>query len=171
MTKSRVNDLSNVLRKFPSFPCVLVTTQQNIITIGMVHIFSFSPPLIGIGVSPRRYSFNLLRQSKEYVVNMPYKNLLSQVAFCGEKSGRDCDKFEKTGLTKQPSLVVKTPSIQECPLNIECKIINEVETGDHNWFIGEVVAAQIDCNYDPTQTILYWGGYYRLPGNVIGKRS
>ncbi|MEO0092918.1 MAG: flavin reductase family protein [candidate division WOR-3 bacterium] len=170
MAKAEIKDFSSVLRKFPCFPCVLVTTQNNIITIGMVHIFSFAPPLVGIGVSPRRYSFNLLKQSKEYVINIPTKDLLTQVAFCGEKSGRDCDKFEKTGLTKQPSLKVKTPSIAECPLNIECKIINEIETGDHTWFIGEVVAAHIDSDYDPEETILYWGGHYRVPGTVIGKR-
>lgn len=171
MPKSETQDLTKILRKFPSFPCVLVTTQSNIITIGMVHIFSFSPPLVGIGIAPRRYSFNLIKQSKEYVINFPPKNLLSQVSFCGEKSGRDFDKFEKTGLTKQPSLKVKTSSIAECPLNIECMVIKEIETGDHVWFVGEVVAAQIDNSYNPEQAILYWGGFYRIPGEVIGKRG
>jgi len=169
--KSRVYDFSSVLRKFPGFPCVLVTTENNIITIGMVHIFSFSPPLVGIGVSPRRYSFNLLKQTQEYVINVPHKNLLTQVAFCGEKSGRDLDKFEKTGLTKQSSLVVKTPGIEECPLNIECQVRKEIATGDHTWFIGEVVAATIDTNYNPEEAILYWGGYYRVLGDIIGKRG
>jgi len=171
MEKFGVTDLTAALRKFPGFPCVLVTTAHNIITIGMVHIFSFSPPLVGIGVAPRRYSFNLLKQNQEYVINIPPKNLLSQVSFCGEKSGRDYDKFEKTGLTKQTSLKIKTPSIQECTFNIECKVIKEVETGDHVWFIGEVVAAQIDNKYNPEDAILYWGGFYRVPGVVIGKRG
>lgn len=171
MLKSETTDLTAALRKFPTFPCVLVTTQNNIITIGMVHIFSFNPPLVGIGVAPRRFSFNLLKQSKEYVINIPPKNLLAQVSFCGEKSGRDNDKFEKTGLTKQLSLKLKTPSILECPLNIECKVIKEVETGDHVWFIGEVVAARIDNKHNPEDAILYWGGFYRVPGVVIGKRG
>jgi flavin reductase (DIM6/NTAB) family NADH-FMN oxidoreductase RutF len=171
MQKSETSDLTVALRKFPPFPCVLVTTQNNIITLGMVHIFSFNPPLVGIGVSPRRHSFNLLKQSKEYVINVPPKNLLPQVSFCGENSGRNNDKFEKTGLTKQPSLKVKVPSILECPLNIECKVIKEVDTGDHVWFIGEVIAAQIDNSYNPEDAILYWGGFYRVPGNIIGKRG
>lgn len=169
--KTTVSDLTAILRRLPSFPCVLVTTDNNIITIGMVHIFSFSPPLLGIGVAPRRHSFNLIKQSKEFVINVPTKNLLSQVSFCGEKSGRDCDKFEATGLTKQPSIVVKTPSLQECPLNIECQVIKEIETGDHTWFIGEVVAARMASNYNPEDAILYWGGFYRIPGSVIGKRG
>jgi flavin reductase (DIM6/NTAB) family NADH-FMN oxidoreductase RutF len=171
VAKSNAQDLTGVLRQFPCFPCVLVTTENNIITIGMVHIFSFSPPLIGIGVSPRRCSFNLIKRSKEYVINIPTKNLLSQVSFCGENSGRDHDKYKETGLTKQPSLRVKTPSIQECPLNIECRVVKEVETGDHIWFIGEVVYAQIDSTYNPEDAILYWGGFYRIPGLVIGKRG
>jgi len=171
VTKAQVFDFTGVLRKFPCFPCVLVTTQNNIITIGMVHIFSFSPPLVGIGVAPKRYSFNLLKQSKEYVINVPTRNLLAQVSFCGEKSGRNYDKFEKTGLTKQPSSVLKTPSIQECPLNVECKVVKEFETGDHSWFIGEVVAVQIDSSYNPKDAILYWGGFYRVPGSIIGKRN
>ena len=171
MAKSKIQDLTGILRKFPCFPCVLVTTENNIITIGMVHIFSFSPPLVGIGVAPRRYSFNLLKQSKEYVINIPNKELLAQVAFCGEKSGRDYDKFKETGLTKQPSIILKTPSIQACPINIECRVIKEIETGDHVWFIGEVVAAQIESDYKPEESILYWGGFYRVPGIVIGKRG
>lgn len=171
MPKSETSELTAVLRKFSAFPCVLVTTQNNIITIGMVHIFSFSPPLVGIGVAPRRYSFNLLTQSKEFVINLPTKNLLAQVSFCGENSGRDNDKYEKTGLHKEPSLKIKTPSIQECPINIECQVKKEVETGDHVWFIGEVVAARVDNNYNPEDTILYWGGSYRVPGSIIGKRG
>jgi flavin reductase (DIM6/NTAB) family NADH-FMN oxidoreductase RutF len=171
MLKSSVQDFTDALRKFPPFPCVLVTIQNNIITIGMVHIFSFNPPLVGIGIAARRYSFNLLKQSKEYVINVPPKNLLAQVSFCGENSGRDYDKFEKTDLTKQSSLKVNTPSIQECSLNVECKVIKEVETGDHVWFIGEVIAVQIAPNYNPEDTILYWGGFYRIPGVIIGKRG
>ncbi len=164
-------DFSKELRLFPCFPCVLVTAADNIITIGMVHIFSFNPPLIGIGISPKRYSFELIKKAKEFVVNIPTQEILKAVSYCGEHSGRDGDKFQATGLTREPPKKITTPAIKECPVKFECQLIKEIETGDHTWFIGEVVSVTADENYRREDAILYWGGFYRLPGTVIGQRG
>lgn len=170
MEKEIFDDFSKALRFFPSFPCVLVTTDRNIITIGMIHIFSFSPPLIGIGVSPKRYSYKLLKETREFVINIPTKPLQKEVNFCGEHSGRDVDKYEATGISKEKSLKISTPSIKECPANLECKIVKEIDTGDHTWFIGELVAVRVTKDYNKEEALLYWGNLYRMPGEVIAKR-
>ncbi len=158
------------LETFPAFPCVMVTCQENIITIGMVHIFSFSPPLVGIGVHPSRFSFQLLKSAKEYVINIPTKELLKAVNFCGEKSGREFDKFSTTGLTKEKSLRLKTPAILECPINIECRVIKEIEIGDHTWFIGEVKACRVKKEIKPEELLLYWARKYWTLGEKIEER-
>lgn len=161
-------------RAFPAFPTVLVTAnsngRDNIITLAMVHMFSFSPPLIGIGVAPKRHSYRMVRESGEFAVNVPGKELLEQVLFCGTKSGRDTDKFRETGLTPVKGEKISAPLIAECPLNMECKVVREIETGDHVWFIGEVKAVHMDENYNKEDIITYWGGEFRLIGKVIGKR-
>lgn len=164
-------DFSKELRLFPCFPCVLVTVSDNIITIGMVHIFSFNPPLIGIGVSPHRHSFHLIKKAKEFVVNVPARQLLTAVTYCGEHSGRDGDKYRATGLTREPAVRLSTPAIKECPVKFECRLVQEVEAGDHSWFIGEIVAVTADPHFRREDAILYWGGFYRLPGTVIGQRG
>jgi len=104
---------------------------------------------------------------KEFVVNVPTKELINQTMFCGAKSGKEVDKFKETGLGKESSLSVKTVSIKECPVNIECKVVQEIETGDRTWFIGEIVNGKIALDYKSEDTIQYWQGMYRLPGIVV----
>jgi flavin reductase (DIM6/NTAB) family NADH-FMN oxidoreductase RutF len=170
MNKANITDFSKLLGTFPCFPTVLVTCEENIVTLALVHIFSFNPPLIGIGIAPKRHSHGLINKNKEFVVNMPTKNLLSQTNFCGTKSGRDTDKFKETGLTKEASKIVKSVSIKECPVNLECKVVQEIETGDHKWFIGEVVNGKIADDFKIEDTVLYWRGLYRSPGVIIKQR-
>lgn len=161
-------------KAFPAFPTVLITVnwegKKNIITLGMVHVFSFSPPLIGIGVAPKRHSFNMLKESGEFVLNVPGKELVEQTLLCGTKSGRDTDKFTETGLTPVKAEKVSAPLIAECPLNMECRIVQEIITGDHVWFIGEVLTVHMDESYNKEDMLTYWGGEFRLVGEVIRKR-
>lgn len=168
--KKEVKDPTKIRRLFPGFPCVLVTVGDNIIPIGMVHVFSFKPLLIGIGVAPERYSHGLLKNSDSFVVNFPTSAQVEEVNFCGEHSGRDIDKFQKTGFTKEPSLEVSAPSIKECPVSLEIKKIFEKDFGDHTWFIGEVVRARVK-KHSKDELLLYWGREYRLPGKVIKYRK
>lgn len=167
MKSNQINDISKLLSGFAGFPTVLVSCGDNIITVTLIHIFSFSPPLIGIGIKPERYSFSLIKQNKEFVVNIPTKEILEAVKTCGSKSGKNFDKFADANLTKIDSLSLKTKSIKECPINIECQVIQEIECGDRTWFIGRIVNGRIAPNFDVDNTILYWQGKYRLPGKIL----
>ncbi|MCX8173560.1 MAG: flavin reductase family protein [Thermoplasmata archaeon] len=167
-------NLNEAYRLFPAFPVTLVTCGKyettNIITIGMCHIFSFSPPLIGFGVAPKRHSFKLLKEHKEFVVNLPTKDLADAAMKCGSTSGKTTDKFRHAGLTKIPSKKVNTGSIKECPLRFECITKQEFVTGDHTWFVGEIVHCEAE-EYRKEDLLLYWGGEFRVPGNVVMKRA
>lgn len=154
---------------FSGFPVVLGTVggaKDNIITLAMCHVFSFRPACIGVGIGRKRFSFDLFRQSKDFAVNVPDKRLLKAVEICGSESGRSVDKFEAAGLTREKAKKISSPLIRECPVNIECVKVKEVEAGDHTWFIGEIVAARCDDGYDKADMLLYWGEY-RLIGNLV----
>ncbi|MCS7250655.1 MAG: flavin reductase family protein [candidate division WOR-3 bacterium] len=171
MEKSLITNLKEIVRVFACFPCVLVSCshegKDNIISIGMVHIFSFNPPLIGIGVAPSRYSYPLIKNSKEFVINIPNKDMVEIVNFCGEKSGKEVDKFKELNLTKEKAKKVNCPLIKECPVNLECQVKYEIETGDHTWFIGEVVACHQAEDYKKEENLLYWGGKYYSVGKIV----
>ncbi len=154
---------------FSGFPVVLATVsgeKDNIITLAMCHVFSFKPPYLGIGVAPRRFSYGLLKESKDFAINIPDRKLLRETELCGTKSGRKVDKFETSGLTREKAKVVSAPLIAECPVNIECVKVKEVEAGDHTWFVGEIVSARKDANYDKAGMMLYWGEY-RVIGELV----
>lgn len=155
---------------FSGFPVVLVTVagkKDNIITLAMCHVFSFHPPLVGIGVAPRRYSHGLLKASKDFAVNVPSKAILKAVKVCGSRSGRKVDKFLVSGLTKEKARKVSAPLIAECPVNIECVKVDEIDSGDHTWFVGKIVAARADQAYDKNRDMLLYWGDYRTIGKVV----
>ncbi len=160
-------------RLFPPFPLVLVTIPgkpPNILTAALAHVFSFNPFIIGIGVDPRRHSFELLKTAKDFVINIPTKRLIEQVLFCGTNSGREVDKFEATRLTDVTAQEVEAPLIGECPVNFECQIIQNIEIGDHVWFLGEVIVVHQDVNYSKEKALCYWAGEFRLPGTLFRRR-
>jgi flavin reductase (DIM6/NTAB) family NADH-FMN oxidoreductase RutF len=169
--------VSEGLRQFPIRPVYLVSMEyegkKNIITIGMFAFFSGKPTLVGVGIAPSRYSYELIRQSKEYVVNAVDENLIEATRICGEKSGREVDKFEMAKLTPEKGSKVKAPLIKESPVNIECKVVKEVEVGDHIWFIGEVLAAHVRKGYKWNEGLLFkWigkDGFFYKVGEEIGK--
>lgn len=164
------------LRQLPIRPVYLVSMEHNgktnIITIGMFAFFSGNPTLVGIGVKPGRYSHDLIHKSGEYVVNIVDDKLMEAVRICGERSGRDVDKFKEAQLTPTRGVKVEAPHIQESPLSIECKVVQEVETGDHVWFIGEVQATHVDEDYDWKQGLLFkWVGKVGLYHKVGAQKG
>ncbi|TET58387.1 flavin reductase family protein [Candidatus Bathyarchaeota archaeon] len=151
------------LGKLPIRPVYLVSMEhdgrKNIITIGMFAFFSGNPTLVGIGVKTSRFSYELIKKSGEFVVNVVDEKLMDAVRICGESSGRDLDKFERANLTPVKGRGVDAPHIEESPLSIECKVVKELETGDHNWFIGEVQAVHARLGYEWKQGMLFkWIG-------------
>lgn len=162
---------------FPAFPIALVAvgnaeknTECNVMTVVLVHMFSFDPPVIGIGVSPCRYSFDLLQKYDDFSVNIPGKELVEEVLFCGQKCGRETNKFEECGFTVVPGKKIGAPIIEECMVNLECQKRQVIDAGDHVWFLGEVVHARSVPGELREKAILYWGGEFRVIGNCIRKR-
>ena len=133
----------------PTSPVVMVTSvdkenNANIITLGMYMSISRNPPLLCIGISPKRFSHDLIVDSGEFVVNAPSIDLQEEMNFCGTESGRNLDKFAETGLTPIAARIVRPPLIKECFGHLECKVLQTYVCGDHTLFIGEVIAASID---------------------------
>lgn len=130
-------------------PTVLVTcvgkdNRPNIITLAWVGVVCSEPPMVGIAIRPSRHSHGLIVESGEFVVNMPTEDILPQTDYCGIVSGRDVDKFAKTGLTQIPASQVKAPVIKECPVSLECRTTQIINLGTHDLIIGEVLATLID---------------------------
>lgn len=174
VTKADV-EIDRALRVGPPTSVVLVTCtssdgKPNIITLGMYMPISTKPPLLAIGVSPRRYSHRLIKDAGEFVINVPPMRLIRQVVVCGEASGRDGDKFRLTGLTPRPAKKVRPPLIEECVSHLECKVVRSYRAGDHTLFIGRVVAAKVEdgmmdnvLDVTKAKTIMHKGGRYFTP--------
>jgi len=170
------------------FPCptTLVVTgsmeKANIVTIAWVSLLTSQPPTLGISVGTRGFSGEEIKANKDFTVNIATVSIMTEADFCGIRSGRDLDKFAETGLTKMPSTVVRSPIIRECPLNLECKLVDWRIIGRTNHFVGEIVQTHVDTNllkdtdnigsidiraFDP---LIYIGGVreYRRVGEKAG---
>ena len=135
-------------------PAALVVSGHgeaaNIITIAWIGILSSTPPTIGVSMMQRRYSHELIHQYQEFTVNFPAAGQFREVDYCGITSGRKHHKAEEIGFTFLPGAVVKTPILQECPYNMECKVTREVELGDYTLFMAEIVETHVDeQHFDP----------------------
>lgn len=113
--------------------------KPNPMTADWVVPLSFNPPLLGVAIGHQRYTNKLIKEQKDFVVAVPTIELLKDVWVAGTVSGAKENKAEKMGVTFIASKKVKAPSIKECQANLECKVVNEVETGDHTFFVGEIV--------------------------------
>ncbi|MFC1715045.1 flavin reductase family protein [Candidatus Poribacteria bacterium] len=162
--------LRDGVNAFSGFPVVLVTTRDNIITVALVHRFSYNPFMLGIGISHRRYSYQLIETEREFIVNIPTSEHLEQVKLCGRLSGRDTDKFHEAGFTKMAGKKVESSMIAECPVSIECKVVQEIKLEERTWFIGEVVAVHAEDGYDASESLLCDRRAYMLIGESIGQR-
>lgn len=127
-------------------PVVMVTScledsEPNIITVAWTGIMNSEPPVVYIAVRPEgRHSYRLIKESGEFVINVPSAEQARAVDYCGVVSGRDINKFDKTGLTPVPASQLRAPLIAECPVNLECRVRQEIPLGSHNVFIADVLA-------------------------------
>ena len=130
-------------------PAVLVSCggtvewKPNLITIAWVGNVCSEPPMLSISVRPERYSHEIIRTTREFVVNVPSLRQVRAVDWCGVVSGRSVEKFAGAGLTPAPAQKVNCPIVLECPLNIECRVRKTLELGSHTLFVAEVVAVQV----------------------------
>lgn len=145
MTKKLLKG-STPLAPIPSalITCASPDGKANIITLAWVGVACSQPPMVTIAVRPNRHSHAMIKDSGEFVVNIPRAEMVAAADYCGVKSGRDVDKFSETGLTPLPAAKVKAPLIAECPVSLECVVRQTLELGSHDLFIGEVLAVQAD---------------------------
>ena len=115
----------------------------NTFTVGWTGIINTKPPMTYISVRPSRFSYELIKNSGEFVINLPSSNLVRTVDSCGVKSGRDIDKFKTFGITAEESFNVSAPSIAECPVSIECKVKQIIPLGTHDMFISDIVGISV----------------------------
>ena len=132
---------------FPT-PVVLVTCvdeagKPNIITLAWVGTINSEPPMIGISIRPERYSHACVKRSREFVVNLPTEEMVRKVDACGVLSGKEMDKFAFMGLKPIPAQKLKPPLIDECPVQMECKVKEIISLGSHDLFLGEIVALHV----------------------------
>lgn len=152
--------------------------KSNILTVAWTGIICTDPAMTYISLRKERYSYDIIKKSKEFVINLASSNLAHAVDLCGVKSGKDIDKFEATGLTKEQSTEVNCPMIKECPISIECRVEEIKELGSHDMFIANILAVNVDENYltetgrfdmDSCNLLAYSHGQYYSLGERLGK--
>lgn len=163
-------------------PAVMVSCgdmeNSNIITVAWTGILNTNPAKVYISVRPERYSYNIIKEKKEFVINLTNKDLAYATDWCGVKTGAKVDKFKEMHLTKEECQFVSAPAIKESPVSIECKVTDIKEFGSHHMFIADVMSIDADEKYinekgsfdiSKCNLIAYAnGGYYEL-GRKIGK--
>ncbi len=118
--------------------------KPNIITLAWAGTVNSDPPMVSISVRKQRYSYDLIKETGEFVINLPTVKLAFATDYCGVKSGKDTDKFQAMGLTTQQASKVNVPLIKECPINLECIVKQVIELGSHDMFLAEVVATDVE---------------------------
>lgn len=152
--------------------------KSNIITVAWTGIMNTNPAMVYISVRPERYSYNMIKESGEFVINLTTEELAFATDWCGVKSGSEFDKFKEMKLTKAKAQFVKCPIIEESPVSVECKVKEIKDLGSHHMFVAEVLSIDADDKYidengafdiSKCNLIAYAnGGYYSL-GKKIGK--
>ena len=163
-------------------PAVMVTSADgkgncNILTVAWTGTVCSDPPMVSISVRPERYSYSLIRDTGEFVINLTTQKLAFATDYCGVKSGKDVDKFREMKLTALPADKVGAPLIGESPVNIECRVSQVVPLGSHDMFLAKVEAVHAQEAYmdekgrfslDRAQPIVYSHGTYYALGKAIG---
>ncbi len=163
-------------------PAVLVSCQskegkKNIITVAWTGTVCTNPAMVYISVRPERYSYEILQETKEFVINLGTKKLVKAVDYCGVKSGRQVDKFKEMKLTAGPAIHIKAPIIMESPVNIECQITEVLPLGSHHMFLAKVAGVHVDSEFlnekgkfelEKANPIVYSHGEYLGLGELLG---
>ena len=163
-------------------PAVMVSCQRqgekpNIITVAWTGTVCTNPAMVYISVRPERYSYDIIKESGEFVINLTTKSLVKATDYCGVKSGRLVDKFKELKLTPIPSNSIGVPLIEESPVNIECKVKQIIPLGSHHMFLAEVLGVNVSSNYlnskgkfefNKAEPIVYSHGEYYDLNQLLG---
>lgn len=157
--------------------CVDGKGNKNLITVAWTGTICSDPAMLYISIRPERYSYNMIKETGEFVLNLTTSEILKAVDFCGVKSGKDIDKWKETGLTQVKADRVKASLVKESPVNIECKVKEIKHLGTHDMFIAEVLVVHADNKYfdkndsfhlDKADLIAYSHGGYMSLGKEVG---
>jgi flavin reductase (DIM6/NTAB) family NADH-FMN oxidoreductase RutF len=163
-------------------PVVLVSAADeegntNVLTVAWAGTVCSDPPMVSVSIRPERYSYRMIKETGEFVINLTTEELAYATDYCGVVSGRDADKFKNMHLTPVKGDVVKAPLIKESPVNIECIVKDIKSLGSHDMFIAQVAAVHVDEKYMDTKNkfhledahpIVYSHGIYMSLGKRIG---
>ncbi|MCY6356690.1 flavin reductase family protein [Clostridium sp. ZS2-4] len=164
-------------------PSVLITSKNkegkiNVFTVGWIGTACTKPPMITVAIRPERLSYEYIKESKEFVVNLPSVDLVKAVDFCGVRSGKNIDKIKECKFTLAPSENIETPYIENCPIALECKLKNIIPLGSHDLFLAEIIAVHVEENlidskgkihFEKANLICYsHGEYFGLSKNSLG---
>lgn len=162
-------------------PCVLVTSgtveKPNVFTVGWTGIINSQPPRLYVSIRPERYSYELIKESRELAVNLPTQAMTRSVDICGVRSGRDMDKFGKCNFTAVPAANIAAPIIEECPIALECKVFDIIPLGTHDMFLCDIVSVDVEedlldekgkLRMERCNLIAYSHGDYMALGRRLG---
>ncbi|HWT75799.1 MAG TPA: flavin reductase family protein [Mobilitalea sp.] len=163
-------------------PAVMVSCgsmeKPNIITVAWTGTVCSSPAMVSVSIRKERYSYDLIKDSREFVINLVTRELVKKADYCGIRSGREEDKFQSMKLTPIKGKCVATPLIMECPVNIECIVKDIIPLGSHDMFLAEVVSVAVDKRFmdekgrfhlNQSGLIVYSHGEYYGLGELLGK--
>lgn len=164
-------------------PAVMVSCQRdgekpNIITLAWAGTICSDPAMVSVSIRPERYSYDIIKETKEFVINLTTRDLTYATDYCGVKSGRDVDKYKEMNLTPQAANEVKCPIIAESPVNIECRLKEIVKLGSHDMFIADVVCVDVSkdlldengkFDMQKADMMAYCHGEYFSLGEKLGK--
>lgn len=162
-------------------PAVMVSVgdfdKANVITVAWTGIVCSQPPRMYVSIRHDRYSYDILKQTKEFVVNLTDERLLAACDYCGIRSGRDVDKFAEMDFSKERGDFVSVPMIAESPVTIECKVFDILELGSHDMFLADILAVHVDesivvdgkIDYAKAKLVSYQHGEYYATGRALGR--
>jgi len=164
-------------------PVVLITSRnkngdENVFTVGWTGTLCTKPPVLSISVRPERLSYEYIKETMEFVVNLPTSSMVKAVDYCGVKSGKTVDKIKEMNFNLGESTNINVPYIKECPVNIECRVREIMSLGTHDVFIADVLGSHVDeslidekgkIHFEEANLISYCHGeYYPLPKKSLG---
>lgn len=177
--KKEIWKAGNVVYPLPAVmvSCGRKGERPNILTVAWTGTVCTNPAMVYISVRPERYSYDIIRETGEFVINLTTRKLVRAADYCGVRSGRDVDKFQEMHLTPSPAEYLAAPLIEESPVNIECRVTEVKELGSHHMFLAEVLCVHVDSSYmdekgkfglNRTGLMAYSHGEYLELGEKLG---
>lgn len=151
--------------------------NNNIITVAWCGTVCTNPPMLSVSIRPERYSYEMIKNTKEFVINLTTEDLIKACDYCGVRSGKDVDKFKEMKLTPVKGTQINAPIIEESPVNIECKLRQILPLGSHDMFLADVVAVNVSKQFftengkfelNKAKPVVYSHGEYYGIGKLLG---